>query len=62
MPTYERFMELRKRAFQKLVISIKILHVFSTNEVYVDSTPIKICHTKRRKRYKTLKLCARSVC
>ena len=62
MQTYERFMELRKRAFLKLVIFLKILQAFSTNEVYVDSTPIKVCHRKRRKQYKTLKLCATSAC
>ena len=62
MLTYERFMELRKRAFIKLVIFIKRLQEFSTNDVYVDSTPIKVCNTKRRKLYKTLKLCARSAC
>ena len=60
MQCYERFMELRKRVLEKLAIFLKLLLEINTNEVCVDSTPIKVCHRKRRKQYKTLKPCATS--
>ena len=60
MPCYERFMELRKRVLGKLAIFLRLLLGINTNDV--DATPIKVCHRKRRKQYKTLKPCTIYAC
>ena len=45
MPCYEMFMELRKCVLGKLAIFLKLLLAFNTNQVYINSTPIKVYFT-----------------
>lgn len=54
--SYNRFVELQKKALAPMIC---FLHIFSLGECtgisFVDSTPIKVCHIKREKQNKVFK-------
>ena len=52
LPTYERFNELQKRVLYLMMLFLKALLVKGSEEGYIDSTKIDVCHLKRSKRNK----------
>ena len=61
MPTYERFVFLMSRVLYLFVILLTCMLRKDSKLAYVDSTPISVCHDKRRYNHKVFKgLAARS--
>ncbi len=52
---YARFVKLIKRAFPALVCLLKSLEGEITQYLFIDSTPMAVCHNLREKRHKTFK-------
>lgn len=52
---YARFIKLIKRAFPALVCLLKSLEGEVTEYVFIDSTPMAVCHNLREKKHKTFK-------
>jgi hypothetical protein len=52
---YDRFVALIKRAFPALVCLLKSLQGEITEYLFVDATPMAVCHGLREKRHKTFK-------
>lgn len=52
---YARFVKLIKRAFPALVCLLKSLEGEVTEYLFIDSTPMAVCHNLREKRHKTFK-------
>lgn len=53
LPTYERFVELIKRALLPLTLFIHIRSGKRNNIYYIDASCLPVCHIKRSKRHKT---------
>ena len=53
LPTYERFVELIKRAILPLTLFIHVKSGKQNNIYYIDSSCLPVCHIKRSKRHKT---------
>lgn len=53
LPSYERFVELIKRAIFPLTIFTQIKAGKQTGIYYIDSSCLPVCHIKRSKRHKT---------
>lgn len=52
---YTRFVKLIKRAFPALVCLLKSLAGEVTEYLFIDSTPMAVCHNLREKKHKTFK-------
>ena len=52
---YSRFGQLTKRAFPALVCMLKTMMGEASEYLFIDSTPITVCHNLREKRHKTFK-------
>lgn len=52
---YARFVKLIKRAFPALVCLLKSLQGEITEYLFIDSTPMAVCHNLREKKHKTFK-------
>lgn len=52
---YDRFIVLMKRAFPCLLCLLKSLEGEVTEYLFIDATPMAVCHTLREKRHKTFK-------
>ncbi len=52
---YDRFIALIKKAFPALVCLLKSLAGEITEYLFIDSTPMAVCHNLREKRYKVFK-------
>ena len=55
LPTYNRFVELIKRAIFPLVIFTQIKSGKRTGIYYIDTSCLAVCHLKRQYRHKTFK-------
>lgn len=53
--TYERFVTLIKRAFPPLMALLKSLQGEITEYLFIDSTPMPVCHNMRIHRHRTFK-------
>ena len=53
--TYERFVTLIKRAFPALMALLKSLQGEITEYLFIDSTPMPVCHNMRIHRHRTFK-------
>lgn len=53
LPTYQRFVELMKRAVLPLTLFICIRSGKRNNIYYIESSCLPVCHIKRSKRHKT---------
>src|SRR3546814_14185310 len=52
---YDRFVALIKRAFPALLCLFKSLEGEITEYLFIDSTPMAVCHNLRERRHKTFK-------
>jgi hypothetical protein len=52
---YARFVKLMKRSFPALVCLFKSLEGEATEYLFIDSTPVAVCHNLREKRHKVFK-------
>lgn len=52
---YDRFIKLMKRAFPALICLFKSLEGEVTEYLFIDSTPMAVCHNLREKRHKVFK-------
>ena len=52
---YDRFVALMKRAFPGLLCLLKSLQGEITDYLFIDATPMALCHGLREKRHKTFK-------
>lgn len=52
---YDRFVALIKRAFPALLCLLKSLQGEITEYLFIDATPMAVCHGLREKRHKTFK-------
>lgn len=52
---YDRFVALIKRAFPALLCLLKSLQGEITDYLFIDATPMAVCHGLREKRHKTFK-------
>jgi hypothetical protein len=52
---YARFAKLIKRAFPALVCLLKSLRGEITEYLFIDSTPMAVCHNLRERKHKTFK-------
>ena len=52
---YDRFVKLIGRAFPALVCLLKSLEGQATEYLFIDSTPMAVCHNLREKRHKVFK-------
>jgi hypothetical protein len=52
IPTYERFVALKKKLFLPLSVLVHSLCGQETGLYFADSTPLKVCHNKRIHRHK----------
>jgi len=52
---YTRFIKLIKRAFPALVCLLKSLEGEITEYLFIDSTPMAVCHNLRERKHKTFK-------
>ncbi len=52
---YSRFVKLIKRAFPALVCLLKTLEGEITEYLFIDSTPMAVCHNLRQRKHKTFK-------
>ena len=52
---YDRFISLIKIAFPALICFMKTLEVSVTEYLFIDSTPMAVCHNLREKRHKVFK-------
>jgi len=52
---YDRFVALIKLAFPALVCLLKTLEGTVTEYLFIDATPMAVCHNLREKRYKVFK-------
>ncbi len=52
---YARFIKLIKRAFPALVCLLKSLEGEITEYLFIDSTPMTVCHNLRERKHKTFK-------
>jgi hypothetical protein len=55
MPTYERFVILQQSVLPLLAAMLKCLFVRHDNIAFIDSTPLTVCHNKRRFKHKVCK-------
>lgn len=55
---YARFIKLIKRAFPALVCLLKSLEGEITEYLFIDSTPMAVCHNLRERKHKTFKVLA----
>ncbi len=54
--SYNRFVELQQKAAVPLVIFLKTMCLGQCTGVsFIDSTPLRVCHTKRENQHKTFK-------
>jgi len=54
--SYNRFVELQKKAIIPLAIFLKTVALGKCTGIsFIDSTPIRVCHIKREKQHKTFK-------
>ncbi|HEX8575235.1 MAG TPA: IS982 family transposase [Flavobacterium sp.] len=57
--SYNRFVELQKKAIIPLGVFIKTLALGKCTGIsFIDSTPLRVCHIKREKQHKTFKAIA----
>jgi len=52
---YDRFIKLMKRTFPALICLFKSLEGEVTEYLFIDSTPMAVCHNLREKRHKVFK-------
>ena len=52
---YDRFVKLIKKAFPALACLLKSLEGQNTEYLFIDSTPMAVCHNLREKKHKTFK-------
>jgi len=52
---YDRFVKLIKKGFPALICLFKSLEGEKTEYLFIDSTPMTVCHNLREKRHKTFK-------
>ena len=52
---YARFIKLIKRAFPALICLLKSLEGEMTEYLFIDSTPMAVCHNLRERKHKTFK-------
>lgn len=52
---YDRYIKLIKLAFPAMVCLLKSLSGAATEYMFIDSTPIAVCHDLREKRHKVFK-------
>lgn len=52
---YSRFVKLIKRAFPALVCLVKSLEGEVTEYLFIDSTPMAVCHNLRERKHKTFR-------
>ncbi len=55
LPTYERFIELRKRVLPIMETLMYCILKKNSDELYIDSTPIRVCNNKRIHSHKVFK-------
>ena len=55
LPSYERFVILKKRLFMPMTVLLHCVLGEKTGLYFADSTPIKVCHNKRINRNKVFK-------
>lgn len=55
LPSYERYVILKKRLFMPITILLHSVMGEKTGLYFADSTPIKVCHNKRINRNKVFK-------
>lgn len=55
---YDRFISLMQRAFPALICLLKSLEGEVTEYLFIDSTPMAVCHNLREKRHKVFKALA----
>lgn len=53
LPTYQRFIELMKRAILPLILFISARRGNENDIYYIDSSCLPVCHIKRSRRHKT---------
>lgn len=58
MPSYQRFIELMKRAIFPLTLFVQIRSGKRTGIYYVDSSCLPVCHLKRQRRHKVFEAIA----
>lgn len=52
---YARFVRLIKKSFPVLICMLRSLEGEATDYMFIDSTPMAVCHNLREKRHKTFK-------
>lgn len=52
LPSYERYIILKKRVFMPMTLLLHCLLGEKTGLYFADSTPLKVCHNKRINRHK----------
>jgi hypothetical protein len=54
--SYNRFVELQRKVCVPLAVFVKMIYPGNCTGIsFIDSTPLRSCHIKREKQYKTFK-------
>jgi len=59
---YDRFVSLIKLAFPALVCLLKTIEGVVTEYLFIDATPMAVCHNLRERRHKVFKGLAKNGC